>query len=96
MGILSTALTIFLKVLYVLLLIRILTSWFRPSTRTAGNGWFFMIDGLVWRATEPLLAPIRNLLPSSGMGLDFAPLILFFLIQFVGNFLVRLLMNAGL
>lgn len=34
--------------------------------------------------TEPLLAPIRQLLPASG-GLDFSPLILLLLLQFIAG-----------
>jgi YggT family protein len=34
--------------------------------------------------TEPLLQPIRQLLPASG-GLDFSPLILLLLLQFVAG-----------
>jgi YggT family protein len=93
---LSRTVLIFIRILYLLLLVRMLMSWFRPRYRTRGNGWFFGLEEMVWRATEPLLAPIRNLLPTSGMGLDFSPLILLFLVQLVGNFLIRLLMAAGL
>ena len=38
----------------------------------------------VYQATEPLLAPIRRLLPSQG-GLDFSPMILLF-----GIYLLRI------
>jgi len=44
------------------------------------------IDNLV----EPLLAPIRRLLPQTGM-LDFSPLILIILVQIVARLLVGLL-----
>jgi len=39
---------------------------------------------------EPFLAPIRKLLPSTG-GLDFSPLVLFFLVEIVGRVLVGIL-----
>lgn len=96
MGILATALNLFLTILRVLVLARILSSWFRPRQRTRGNGWFFVLDDMIYRATEPLLAPIRNLLPTGGMGLDFAPLILLLLVQLLGGFLVNALMRMGL
>jgi YggT family protein len=44
------------------------------------------IDSLV----EPLLAPIRRILPQTGM-LDFSPLILIILVQIVARLLVGLL-----
>lgn len=93
---LSRTAEVFLNILYVLLLARVLTSWFRPRYRNRENNWFFQIDDLIWRATEPFLAPIRNLLPLGNMGIDFSPLILFFLIRLVGGWLVAALAQAGL
>jgi YggT family protein len=43
------------------------------------------------RIVEPMLAPIRRIVPLIGM-LDFSPLILIILIQLVGNLLRRLLL----
>lgn len=85
-----------MNVLMVLIMVRVLSSWFRPRYRTRSNGWFYTIDEMVWRATEPFLAPIRKILPTGGTGIDFAPLILFFILQFVGNFLIRALVGMGL
>ena len=42
------------------------------------------------RIVEPMLAPIRRVVPLIGM-LDFSPLILIILIQLIGNLLIRLL-----
>ena len=42
------------------------------------------------RIVEPMLAPIRRVVPLVGM-LDFSPLILIVLIQLIGNLLIRLL-----
>lgn len=39
---------------------------------------------------QPFLAPIRKLLPPMG-GLDFSPLVLFFLVELVGRVLVGIL-----
>lgn len=88
---LATTAQIFLQILSVLVLVRVLSSWFRPQSRTSGNSWFFALDEMVWRATEPLLSPIRNILPSGGMGMDFSPLILLLLIRLVGPFIVTIL-----
>ena len=44
------------------------------------------IDGVV----EPMLAPIRRIVPLVGM-LDFSPLVLIILIQLLSNILIRLL-----
>ncbi|MFZ5815528.1 MAG: YggT family protein [Bacillota bacterium] len=91
MGILAQTIWIFVRILEVLIWARILMSWFRPRYRTSSNGWFFTIEEYVWRATEPLLAPIRNILPSTGM-IDFSPFILMILVDIVGRFLVGALM----
>lgn len=96
MGVLSTTVRLFLDVLVWLLIARMLTSWFRPRYQTRSTSWFFRLDELIWRATEPFLAPIRNLLPMSGMGFDFTPMLLLLLIRWVGGALVRTLMGIGL
>ena len=43
---------------------------------------------------DPMLAPIRRIVPSAG-GLDFSPAILLILIQILGSVLVRLLISLG-
>ena len=91
MGVLSSAVLLFVNILTVVVLARILLSWFRPRYRTRGNGWFYAIDDAIYRVTEPLLAPIRNIVPGGGMGIDFSPMILLFLVRIVGNVLIRML-----
>lgn len=44
------------------------------------------LDGFV----EPMLAPIRRILPPIG-GLDFSPFVLLILLQLLGNIIIRLL-----
>jgi YggT family protein len=44
------------------------------------------------RIVQPMLAPIRRVVPLVGM-LDFSPLILIVLIQLIGNLLTRLLFS---
>ncbi|HEV2055636.1 MAG TPA: YggT family protein [Methylomirabilota bacterium] len=49
---------------------------------------------LLRRLTEPVLAPIRQLLPPwKTFGLDFSPMIVILLIQWVVPMLLRALMN---
>lgn len=87
MGLILVALRIFLQILFVLVLARVLFSWFRPRYRTRSNSWFYSIEEMVWRATEPLLAPIRNILPTQNSGFDFSTLILLIIIQFLARVL---------
>jgi len=67
--------------LMVLVIARVVVSWMSP---TGGGG----LVAFIYQATEPILAPIRRVVPSSG-GLDWAPLIatllLGLLLRFVGR-----------
>ncbi|MEW8978664.1 MAG: YggT family protein [Symbiobacterium sp.] len=91
MGLLYRTLSIFLSIVEVLIWARVLMSWFRPRYRTSSNSWFFQLEEYVWRATEPLLAPIRNILPNTGM-VDFSPFVLLILVAMVRRLLVGLLL----
>lgn len=70
MQILSAALTVF----QLILLARVLLSWF-PNVDRSNPLVRFVYD-----VTEPVLRPIRDLLPR-GMMLDFSPLIVFLAIS---------------
>tara|TARA_B100000427_G_scaffold290943_1_gene267443 strand:+ start:1809 stop:2006 length:198 start_codon:yes stop_codon:yes gene_type:complete len=48
----------------------VLSSWFT----VVPGGLFFPILKILYAITEPILIPIRNLLPKTGM-FDFAPLV---------------------
>ncbi len=67
-----------------ILLARIISSWL-PNLDPSHP-----IVEFLYRATEPVLRPIRELLPRSGM-IDFSPIIAFFLIRLVRQFVVQLL-----
>ena len=71
-------------VMIILIFVRVAFTW---VSRDYDNPIF----RVSYQATEPLLRPVRNLLPGGGMGgLDFSPMIvsfgLLFLSQFVSNF----------
>lgn len=57
------------------------------------NQFVSIVYGTLHKLYEPLLSPIRSFLPNVG-GLDLSPILLFVLIRFVGNILVRFI--AGL
>lgn len=42
---------------------------------------------LVWQLTEPVMAPVRKLIPPMG-GLDFSPIFIFIAIQIIQNFIL--------
>lgn len=75
--------------IYLLLLIgRILLSWFPISPESPLAGVF----SFLYRITEPVLGPIRRMLPPIGMGgmaLDLSPIIVIFGLEILKNALVR-------
>lgn len=79
-------LSLLLVIYYWLILIRALLSWVSPDP-------FNPIVQFLNRATEPVLEPIRRLLPP--MGIDISPLIAFLVIIFLQHFLITSLMQLG-
>lgn len=78
---------IFLSILYWLILIRALISWVNPDP-------FNPVVQFLNRTTEPILQPIRRLLPP--MGIDISPIIAFLAIIFLKSFLVATLFDIGM
>ena len=74
-------------ILVILIFARFILSWIRPDPYHSTWG---PIMRFVYQATEPLLAPIRRILPASG-GLDFSPMILLFALYFIRSFLFGIL-----
>jgi YggT family protein len=62
----------------VAMLIRIVLSWFSLAYRSSP------LQSLLYKITEPVLAPIRRHIPPL-MGIDFSPMIALFLISLVGR-----------
>lgn len=82
---LAHVLDIVLNMLFWVLLIRALLSWVNPDPDNA-------IVRLINQVTEPILAPIRRILPFSlKMTLDISPIIAFLGIIFLRMFLVKTL-----
>ena len=71
----------------ILIFVRVVLSW-------VGRGSTHPLILLVYRLTEPVLGPVRALLPSFG-GIDFSPVIVLFGIQFLKQILVSLLAGIG-
>jgi YggT family protein len=67
-------LLLLLRIFELALLARIILSWF-PNVDRNNPIIQFLFD-----VTEPVLRPVRNALPSSGM-FDFSPLVVFVIIQ---------------
>jgi YggT family protein len=61
---------------------RALISWINPDP-------YNPIVTFLYRATEPVLAPIRRWIPLRGMGIDISPIIVILIIYFLQMFLVK-------
>jgi len=89
--ILIRAVDLLFSVLYFMILARVVFSWF-PNARRG-----FLVEAL-YIITEPILAPIRNLLrrfQSEGSifaMMDLSPLVTFILLQIVHNVIFRIIL----
>jgi YggT family protein len=76
-------LLIALRIYEFIIIARVLLSWINTDPHHPVVEW-------IHRLTEPVLAPIRSLLPTERIGLDLSPLIVLVLIQV----LERVLLNV--
>jgi len=74
------------RLLTLLILVRAVLSWI------PGVDYGHPAIRLVMRITDPVLDPIRRVLPPMG-GLDLSPLVALLLVQFAGRLLVQLLVS---
>ena len=79
MGLLITFINVATQVVTLLVIAHVLLSYFMSP--------FHPVRQTVDRLVEPLLSPIRRLIPQAGM-LDFSPLVLLILVQVVQRLLV--------
>lgn len=82
MSLVIQLITVIAQLITLLVIVQVALSYFMSPFHPVRQA----IDNLV----EPLLAPIRRLLPQTGM-LDFSPLILIILVQIVARLLTGLL-----
>jgi YggT family protein len=68
-----------------ILLARVLITWFQVDP-------YNPIVRVLYQLTEPLLAPIRRLLPQTGM-MDFSPIVAFIVITVVERIVMSLLVS---
>ncbi len=75
------------KVIYFLLVIRIVLSWFQVNP-------FSEPVSILYRITEPILLPLRKLPLQIGM-VDFSAVVAFILISFLDHFIVGILQQLA-
>ena len=83
-NVIDIGLTVYMWVI----IIRALISWVSPDP-------YNPIVRFLYRVTEPVLRPVRRILPIGGMGIDFSPLIVILVIYFLRIFLVRILIQLA-
>ena len=67
------------QVLTLAIMARVIVSWFSPSPTN-------MLAIILYQVTEPLLAPLRRIIPRVGM-FDFTPLVAVIVLQFLAGLL---------
>jgi YggT family protein len=62
-----------ISVYYIVLLARVILSWFplQPGTSMAS------IASIIYQLTEPVMGPVRRIIPTIGM-IDISPIVVFF------------------
>ena len=58
----------FINLFFFAILIRVLLSWVSPGTHSP-------VTAIIWSITEPVMAPVRRLIPPMG-GFDFSPILI--------------------
>ncbi len=77
-------------IVYIWLIIgRALISWVSPDP-------YNPIVRLLYRATEPVLRPVRHRLPTLAMGLDLSPMVVILALYFLKEFLVPVLQRLAM
>ncbi|MDQ6728711.1 MAG: YggT family protein [Actinomycetota bacterium] len=82
----NTLLCRLLQAYLIVMFARIILSWF-PVEPGSGLATVF---GFLYSITEPVLAPVRRILPPigmGGMGLDLSPIVVFFAITILQGFI---------
>jgi YggT family protein len=74
------------NLLTILIFIWVILSWVMPPYNPVREA----LDRIV----EPLLAPIRRIIPMAGM-MDFSPMILMILIEIIARVLINVLLSFG-
>ncbi|SJZ30646.1 YggT family protein [Selenihalanaerobacter shriftii] len=74
-----------------ILIARVISSWVQPPTHHANMR---KILRFIYNWTEPVLGPIRRMLPTSSLGIDLSPIIAFIALGIIHSSLIRILSRA--
>lgn len=85
LSILLNTVNLFFSILYLAIILRAILSWFPVEAR-----WYWDLVRFLDLLTEPVVAPIRRVLPPAG-GIDFSPLVALILLRVIQSLLVQIL-----
>ena len=88
---LASTIDIIFRAYIILIFARVIFSWIRVDPYHPVWG---PILRFVFQSTEPIMQPIRNLLPSMG-GLDFTPIIVLIGMDFVRRIIVTIVLGLA-
>lgn len=78
-----------------ILIVSVILSWLVAfDVVNPSNRFVYMVGDFCYRVTEPLLRPIRNILPNLG-NVDLSPLVLILLLYFAEGIIVNLFQRLG-
>ena len=77
-----------IEILKWLIIIRALLSWVNPDP-------YNPIVQFIERTTEPILAPLRRLVPAHRLGIDISPILAFLILYFLQIFLIQSLIQIA-
>ncbi len=89
MNLLITTLLTFIQIYNVLLIIRVLLTWFPTIS------WYDQPFAALSQITDPYLNLFRSIIPPLG-GMDFSPLLAFLVLQLLGSVLASLAPHGAL
>jgi YggT family protein len=78
----GSIISILVNIYSFVILARVLMSWLNVNP-------YSPVAQVIYNLTEPVLAPVRNLLPPAG-GLDFSPIIVLVVLQILGTMLANM------
>ncbi len=73
------------EILAILIIIRVLLSWFRYNQ-------YHPLIQILFKITDPILIPVRSLISPIG-GIDLSPIIVVFTIKVLQNFIISFLIS---
>lgn len=68
---------------------------FRAILSWVSAPYYNPVVKFVYEITEPVLRPFRIVLRTATVGIDFSPLIAFFILEILRNLIIKLLLNLG-